>query len=137
MNVQIKCIKCGLNFQLTNDSVNHKERYIAEKTGDVLFLTIATCSNCGEKIVVQVDSPTTLMTLNESKKIFSRLIAQKQKSGSILRRQKDKYEKLQKRLGEERKTLNSVFNGVRVVNTKTNERMILDLSFAFGHEITP
>lgn len=135
MNVQIKCINCELNFQLTNDSVNHKEKYIVKKTGDILFLTTSICPHCNKKFIVQVDSPASINILNESKKIFSRLIAQKQRSGGVLKRQKDRYEKLHKRLGEERKRLNKEYEGIKVKNAITNEEMILDLRFALGHEI--
>lgn len=72
-----KCPKCMKSFPLNGNSIENRKIKVADD--ETLFLTVLTCSECENEIVVQIDSYESLNALDKQKSILSRMAINKTK----------------------------------------------------------
>lgn len=72
-----KCPKCLKSFSLNGNTIENRKIKVAD--GETLFLTVLFCSECGNEIVVQIDSYESLNALDKQKSILSRMAINKAK----------------------------------------------------------
>lgn len=75
--ITCRCPKCLKSFSLNSNSIENRKIKAAD--GETLFLTVLSCTECENEIIVQIDSYESLKALNKQKSILSRMAINKTK----------------------------------------------------------
>lgn len=106
------CARCKKVSTITSENII-TERVKDEKGKDYRLLYYV-CEGCGENTPLQVDDNETLSILNDLKKVIIRVAKRNLKGETIDQKDRDKKDRIMKRLEAKRNVLKSGLNGKKI-----------------------
>lgn len=126
LSFKTECSDCKNSFEVTKDKVVFNQPFKA-KDGQTIFLTYYVCPECGRRHYSQIDDKTTSELRKETSKVGAKLFAISSKGKQVPRKQKEKFDREQRRLTLLRTQLVKKYEGETVTDTETGEEVNLHI----------
>lgn len=118
MEIERICVKCGKPNTLTSETLKEMEVWTEE---DKQYkLTYYQCTECHEKVIVQVDNKKTMEELKQLKLLIVDTAKKKMEGKTISPKRVKKKDKLFKSLTKERPILMQELNGKKILDSNKN-----------------
>ena len=130
LSLMVECEDCKQKFAIgpeqAPNSVTNKKKY--EIDGQSIFLTYYDCPSCGRRHFVQIDDPSSLAVLRETKMQFVKLATKRKQGKEIAKKQSDRFGKTRKHLSNYRLNLMKKYTGKSVYDEATDSWFVLRFS---------
>lgn len=124
LSFKTECSDCKTSFDVSKDKVVFNQPFKV-KDGQTIFLTYYVCPKCGHRHYSQIDDKTTSELRKDTSKVGAKLFAISRKGKHVPKKQKEKFDREQRRLTLLRTQLVKQYEGETVTDTLTGEEVKL------------